>query len=105
MWCVCLDVSTDSRRLCSVNTGPISLITIWHLENKSPILSAKIYGKEVMRVTFSPYSNDQITSYGKGHVMFWNIANTNSIIPRYSMRPHSKNDAVKILSFNIDCRY
>ena len=73
---VCLDVSTDGRRLCSVGTGPISLITIWDLENKSPILSAKIYRQEVMRAIFSPYSNDQITSYGKGHVKFWNITNT-----------------------------
>ncbi len=72
----CLDVSKDGKLLCSVGIKPDHSLIVWDLEKMSIILRTKACGQEVYNASFSPHNRNIITTAGKGHIKFWNMANT-----------------------------
>lgn len=72
----CLDVSKDGKRLCSITMSPDNIIIVWDLEKMTMMLKTQACGQGIIHVAFSPYDNSVITTSGKGHIKFWNIAKT-----------------------------
>jgi WD40 repeat protein len=72
----CLDVSHDSKKLCSITLKPEHVIIVWDLEKMAVLMKTKTYAQDVYHVAFSPYNNNVITTSGKGHLKCWKMADT-----------------------------
>ena len=68
--------SQSGEKLVSLGGAPDYTITVWNWINQKVILKCKAWGQEVFRASFSPYSENVLTTAGQGHIKFWKMATT-----------------------------
>jgi WD40 repeat protein len=70
------EFSQSGEKLVSLGGSPDYTITVWNWINQKVILKCKAWGQEVFRASFSPYSENVLTTAGQGHIKFWKMATT-----------------------------
>jgi hypothetical protein len=71
-----VEFSQSGEKLVSLGGAPDYTITVWNWINQKVILKCKAWGQEVFRASFSPYSENVLTTAGQGHIKFWKMATT-----------------------------
>ena len=69
-----VEFSQSGEKLVSLGGSPDFTITVWNWIGQKVILKAKAFSQEVFRASFSPYSENVLTTCGQGHIRFWNMA-------------------------------
>lgn len=71
-----IEFSASGNKLASLGCAPDYSLALWDWENEILNLKAKAFSQEVVRVSFSKFSEKILVTSGLTHIKFWNVANT-----------------------------
>lgn len=63
-----VDYTADGELLASQGGSPDFMITIWDWKREEIKLRAKSFSNDVVNLMFSPYTPEQLTTCGLGHI-------------------------------------
>jgi WD40 repeat protein len=71
-----IEFSPSGDKLASLGCAPDYSLALWDWKAQVLSLKAKAFSQEVVRVSFSRFSEKILATSGLTHIKFWNVANT-----------------------------
>ncbi|XP_038130668.1 cilia- and flagella-associated protein 44 [Cyprinodon tularosa] len=75
-----VDFNLDGSLLASAGGAPDHRLTLWKWRQEKVMLVSEAMFQEIYRVSFSPYNPALLVSSGSGHIKFWKMATTFTVV-------------------------